>query len=166
MATTGIVYGALQTLTVTNLQSKTSSVTGGWQSDAVDNTTDLWDDAQVFVEIAAVNTAPGGHKRIYVCAYGSVDTLYTSTGDGVPSGIEGNITFPDVTTLEWGVPIIGTIPYPVLNKALSGGPFGVARGFGGLLPRKWGVLILPYAGFTLAAAGNAVKWRGIRYSVA
>ena len=166
MATTGVVYGSLQTLTVTNLHSKASSVSAGWQSALIDNTSDLWDDAQVFVEIAAVNTAPGGHKRIYVAAAGLVDTLYTSTGDGVPSGLEGNITFPDITTLEWGVPIIGTIPYPVQNKALSGGPFAVAPRFGGALPIKWSVLILPYAGFTLAASGNAVKWRGVRYSVA
>lgn len=156
-----------QSMTVTNLHSLASSATAGWGSAAVDNSTNLYQDALVAVHIAAVNTAPGSNKAIYVYAYGSTDgAIWTSTGtSGGTVGTEGALTFPSIATpLPVLMPLIGVIPYPVQNKALDGGPFSVAKAFGGVLPRSWGVAILNYSGFTFAASGNTVKYQGVYYT--
>lgn len=152
------------TLTSANLAS---SATAGWMSAVVDNSTNLYLDALVSIELAAVNTAPANHKRIYLFAYGLVDTAgsaYTSTGAATPSGSVGTITFPDITTLEIVAPLLGAVPYPVINVANNGGPFSVARCFGGTLPSKWGVLMLNYSGMTLNV--TAIKWVGVTNTVA
>ncbi len=152
------------TLTSANLAS---SATAGWMSAVVDNSSNLYLDALVHIELAAVNTAPANNKAIYLYAYGLVDTAgsaYTSTGDGTPSGSVGTITFPDIATLPTVAPLLGVVPYPVQNKAINGGPFSVARCFGGTLPSKWGVLMLNYSGMTLNV--TAIKWVGVTNTVA
>lgn len=156
-----------QTMTVTNLHSLASSATAGWSSASVDNSANLYLDALVMIHIAAVNTAPASDQSIYVFAYGSTDgTIFTSTGtSGGTVGTEGSLTFPSISTLAQNMPLIGIIPYPVQNKALDSGPFSVAAAFGGVLPVAWGVAILNFAGLTLAASGNTVKYRGVYNSI-
>ena len=159
------VKEAMQTetaLTVTNLHSLASSATAGWTSGSIDNSSNLYLDSLVMVHIAAVNTAPSSDKKIYVFAYGSTDgAIWTSTGtSGGTVGTEGALTFPSISTLPILMPLIGVIPYPVQNKALDGGPFSVARAFGGTLPVSWGVAVLNFSGMTLAASANTVKYRG------
>lgn len=151
-----------QSMTVTNLHSLASSATAGWTSTFVDNSSNLYLDSLVSVHLTAVNTAPGSDKNIYVFAYGSTDgAIFTSTGtSGGTVGSEGALTFPSISTLPIVMPIIGVIPYPVQNKALDGGPFSVAKAFGGILPVAWGIAILNFSGFTFAAASNTVKYRG------
>lgn len=157
------IFSAETALTVTNLHSLASSATAGWSSASIDNSSTLYFDALVAVHIAAVNTAPGSDKTIYVFAYGSTDgSIFTSTGtSGGTVGTEGALTFPSVSTLPILMPLIGKVAYPVQNKALDGGPFSVRRAFGGVLPKYWGVAILNFSGFTLAASGNTVKWMGV-----
>lgn len=157
-----------QTMTVTTLNSGLgNSATAGWCSASVDNSANLYLDSLVTITIAAVNTAPGSDKCLYVFAYGSNNgTVFTGTGtSGGTVGTEGTLTFPSISTLPILMPRLGVIPYPVQNKALDAGPFSVARAFGGRLPPYWGVAILPFAGFTLAGAGNTVKYRGLYSTV-
>lgn len=152
MASVKQAFGTATAFTITNA-NLASSATAGWMSNAIDNSSNLYLDAQVHVVLAAVNTAPANSKAIFIYAYGLVDSsgaLYTSSGDGTPSGSEGTITFPDVSTLPVVMPLIGTIPYPVQNKAINGGPFSVAAGFGGILPVKWGICMVNHSGMTLS----------------
>lgn len=160
-------FQAEQSMTVTNLHSLASSATAGWTSASVDNSSNLYLNALVMVHIAAVNTAPGSDQAIYLFAYGSTDgSIFTSTGtSGGAVGTEGSLTFPSVATLPCVMPSLGTIPYPVQNKALDAGPFSVAACFGGVLPQYWGVALVNYAGFTFAASGNTVKYRGVYNTV-
>lgn len=143
-------FGTATAFTKTNA-NLSASVTAGWKSNAIDNTTTRALDALVGVELAAVNTAPAGTKTLYVFAYGLIEgTAYTSTGDGTIDGTEGTVTFPSVTTLPVVCKLIGTIPYPVQNKAINGGPFSVAAAFGGTLPDKWGTAMVNDTGMTLS----------------
>lgn len=143
-------FGTATAFTKTNANLATSA-TAGWKSNSIDNSANLYKDALVSVELAAVNTAPGGgSKTIYLYAYSLIEgTAYASTGDGTIDGTEGTVTFPNVGTLPVVLPLLGTIPYPVQNKAINSPALSVAACFGGVLPPKWGVAMINDAGQTL-----------------
>jgi hypothetical protein len=152
MASVKVAFGTATAFTKTNANLATST-TAGWMSNAIDNTSNLYLDALVHAEFAAVNTAPANSRAIYLFAYSLVDgaaSAYTSSGDTVPSGSEGTLTFPDFTLNAIPMPILGVVPYPVQNKAINGGPFSVAQCFGGVLPPKWGIAMLNHSGMTLS----------------
>lgn len=159
-------FGTATAFTKTNA-NLTTSATAGWVSNAIDNSSNLYEDALVHVELAAVNTAPANSKAIFLYAYALLDTAgsaYTSTGDGTPSGSEATITFPDVTALPVNMPLLGTIPYPVQNKAINAGPFSIAKCFGGVLPPKWGVAMVNHSGMTLSVTN--IKYVEVNHTVA
>ena len=152
MADVKEAFGSATAFTKTNA-NLASSATAGWMSNAITNSSNLYLDALVMIELAAVNTAPANSKAIFLYAYALIDTggsAYTSTGDGTPSGSEGTLTFPDVTANAIPMPLLGVVPYPTQNKAINGGPFSVARCFGGILPPKWGVAMINHSGMTLS----------------
>lgn len=159
-------FQAEQTMTTTNLQSKANSATAGWTGNTVDNTSNLYLDTVVGVVVAAVNTAPGSDKNIYVFSFAgtnSTDLTPTGAASGGAPGTEGALTFPSISTLAQVVPCVGVIPYPVQNATI-GANFSLARAYG-LLPAFWGLAVLPFAGFTLAASGNTIKTRGLYNTV-
>jgi len=149
-------FGTAASFTITNA-NLASSATAGWKSNAIDNSANKYLDAQVMVELAAVNTAPADSKAIFLFAYSLIDgTAYSSTGDGTIDGSEGTVTFPSVTTLPNCLASLGTIPYPVQNKAINSVAFSVAACFGGVLPPKWGIAMINHSGMTLNV--TAIKY--------
>lgn len=166
MATITQTFGTATAFTITNANIATSA-TAGWQSNAIDNSTNLYDDALVMCDFAAVNTAPANSKAIFLYAFAIVDTggsLYTNTGSAQPGGSEGTLTFPDITTLPVVAPLLGVIPYPTQNNILRGGPFSVARCFGGILPPKWAIGMVNHSGMTLSV--TSIKYIEVKYTVA
>lgn len=166
MASVLQAFGTATAFTKTNANIA-SSATAGWVSNAITNTTTLALDALVHAEFAAVNTAPANSKAIFLFAYALVDSAgsaYTSTGDGTPSGSEGTLTFPDITTSAIVLPVLGVIPYPVQNKAINGGPFSIAACFGGILPPKWGIAMINHSGMTLSVTN--IYYREVYRTVA
>jgi hypothetical protein len=152
MASIKQVFATAVSLTLTSA-NLANSATAGWQSDAQDNTTNLYLDALVQVKLAAVNTAPANSKAIFLYAYGVSDgstTDYTGTGDTNASGTVGTITFPDITTNAIPMPLLGIIPYPVQNKAINSSVFSIAKCFGGILPAKYGICMINHTGMTLS----------------
>ncbi len=150
MSTVTEFFGSATAFTITNANLATSA-TAGWQSNAIDNSSNLYLDALVMFDLAAVNTTPANSKAIFCFAFGLVDasgSIYTSTGDAAPSGSEGTLTYPDVSTLPIVAPLLGVIPYPVQNKILRAS-FSVARCFGGILPLKWAIGMVNHSGMTL-----------------
>lgn len=166
MATITQTFGTATAFTITNANLATSA-TAGWQSNAIDNSTNLYDDALVMCDFAAVNTAPANSKAIFLYAFAIVDTggsLYTNTGSAQPSGSEGTLTFPDITTLPVVAPLLGVIPYPTQNNILRSPPFSVARCFGGILPPKWAIGMVNHSGMTLSV--TSIKYIEVKYTVA
>jgi hypothetical protein len=166
MATVKQAFGTATAFTKTNA-NLANSATAGWMSNAIDNTTTLALDALVTIELAAVNTAPANSKAVFLYAFAIVDSAgsaYTGSGDTVPSGSEGTLTFPDVTANAIPMPLLGVVPYPVQNKAINGGPFSVAACFGGTLPPKWGVAMVNHTGMTLSVTN--IKYVEITGTVA
>lgn len=157
-----LVYGAVQTMTVTNLHSLASSPTAGWQSDVVDNSTNLYVDALVQVVLDFANTAPADSKAAFVYAYAGLETTYTNPA----SGTEGAITLADITSNAQNLKLVGTIPYTTADEVAESAIFSVAAAFGGVLPPKWGLVIMNHSGAALAASGNTVKWTPVYYNTA
>jgi hypothetical protein len=54
--------------TITNA-GLANSATAGWKSNAIDNSSNLYLDALVHCDFAAVNTAPANSKAIFLYAY-------------------------------------------------------------------------------------------------
>jgi hypothetical protein len=145
-------FGTSTAITIT-LASLASSATAARESTVIDNTTNLFLDALVFVQIALQTGTPANDKAVYVYAYGSEDgSEYTDNA----TGSDAAITLRDPTNLR----LIG-----IVNCPDSGGltyksnPMSVAVAFGGLMPRKWGIVIRNYTGVTLSATGGAHEAR-------
>lgn len=167
MADVKTAYGTATAFTKTNANLATSA-TAGWMSNAIDNTTNLYDDYLIHVELAAVNTAPANSQAIFLYAFALVDsagTAYASTGSGTASGSEGTLTFPDVTTLPVVAPLLGIIPYPVQNKAINAGPFSLAAALGlqGAAPPKFAIGMVNHSGMTLNVTN--IYYRGVYFTV-
>ena len=142
-------FGTATAFTKTNA-NLADSVTAGWKSNSIDNSSNLYLDALVSIELAAVNTAPANEKALFLYAYSLIEgSAYASTGDGTIDGTEGTVTFPSITTLPVVLPILGILPYPVQNKAINSPAYSVAAAFGGVLPPKWGIAMLNRTGMTL-----------------
>lgn len=150
-------FQAAQTLTVTNLHSLANSATAGWQSDVVDNTSDLFLDALAMVVFDFANTAPANSKGCYIFAYGGLESgTYTNPA----SGAQGTLTLLDVTANPQSMPMVHFQPYTTADEVAESKPFSIAAGFGGILPPYWGLAIINHSGAALAASGNTVKYRG------
>lgn len=155
MASVKEAFGTTTNFTLT-LASLASSATAGRESTKVDNTTDLYLDALVWVQIALTTGTIGNDKAVYVYAYGSLDA--TNFPDTV-TGADAAITLNDPTQLR----LIGVINAVAQSTTYKGGPWSVAAAFGGVLPPSWGIVVRNYTGIALTGTeGNHLyKWRGI-----
>lgn len=162
MSSVKLAFSAVSTMTVTNLHSLASSATAGWQSAVVDNTSDLYEDVLVQVVLDFANTAPANDKCAYVYAYGGLETTYSNPA----SGTEGAITVTTIVSNPQAFKQIGIVPYNTADEVAESQPMSVASAFGGILPPKWGLVIMNYSGAALASSGNTVKYAGVYHTVA
>ena len=153
---------ALQTMTVTNLHSLANSATGGWQSDVVDNTSNLFLDAWLQVVLDFANTAPANSKAAIILGYSGIESgKYSNPA----SGSEGTITLVDIDTSAQNLKLIDLMPYTTTDEVVESSAMSVAPTFGGILPPYWGIVIMNRSGAALASSGNTVKYRGIYATV-
>lgn len=142
--------GVAITCTITSL-----TTTSARQSTAVDNSTNLYLDALVTATIksGASSTTATGTAVLY--AYGTVDggTTYTEGA----TGSDAAITLTSPTNAR----IIGIINIVANSTTYTGGPFSVAAAFGGILPQKWGIIVLNSSGGTFDASTASVEYQGV-----
>jgi len=139
------------TITITSLTN-----TSARQSTVVDNTTNLYLDSlvQVQVKSAAAATSANGYVNVY--AYGTVDVADSLYPDGI-TGSDGSVTLVVPTNLR----LIGTINVVANSTTYASEPFSVAAAFGGVLPEKWGIVVENQSGATLDASVGAAYYQGI-----
>jgi hypothetical protein len=129
-------------------------------STAVDNSTDLFADALVSINIksGASGTASTGYVTVY--AYGTVDggTNYTENATN-GTGLDAAITLTSPTNLK----VVGIINVVANATTYRAGPFSIAQVFGGSLPQKWGIVITNSTGGALdSTEANHLKiYQGI-----
>lgn len=131
--------------------------TSARQSTEIDNSSNLFRDALVSVKVksGASGTATTGIVNVY--AYATTDGGTTRTENAGASDAAITLTSPPNAIL------IGVIAVVANATTYYGGPFSVARAFGGVLPEKWGIIIENRCGGTLDATGgnHAVTYQGV-----
>ena len=111
---------------------------------ALDNTTNLYLDAVVQVQIKTAAAATSASGIVNVYAYGTVDggTTYPE-GAGTDTGV--------TLTVPTNLILIGQINAVANSTTYKSNPMPVAAAFGGVLPQKWGIVVENQTGATLDA---------------
>lgn len=140
-----------QAITCTLASLASSAIFVGRASTAIDNTTNVFQDALLFIQI---KTAGSLVAPAYVTVYGyaTVDggTNYTEAATGTDAGL----TLANPPNAR----IIGVLSTPVTAVVYKGGPWSVAAAFGGVLPDHWGIIVVNTSGAALdATEGNHLK---------
>ena len=147
----------------------TSLADGGYRESAgVNNTTNRYMDALVggSIQVGAV-TADG---TISVFAYGSADAggIYSGGLAGTDETITWGTT-PASSSVEGfnQLKLLGVISVDTTddNNDIEFAGFSVAAAFGGVMPEKWGIVVLNETGVALNATGtnNEIHYQGITY---
>ncbi len=153
-------------LTVTHLNSLSSSQTAGWQSILINDTTNLSLDYQISVSLTMANTAPANDKAayVYVCpAYYDGTTWWYSDGGTttLPSGSEGTYTIALPNDLQ----LLGILNYTTQDMVLQG-TWNLSNAVGQYIPDGFSIIIINYTGAAIAASGNTVQYKSITETVA
>lgn len=172
MAETKIKYAADAALTVTNWG--TGLANGEYAlSSVVDNSSDLFLDALVGGTIAA-STVTGGPIvagdtfDVYVVAQ------YSDTATDIGGAIDallgwGNEEAEDTAFVKANLVLLASLHVqattPDTTQDLHFGPVGIAQLFGGIMPKKWGLILHNNSAATLGAGSDA-NYIGITYETA
>lgn len=168
MSSVKIAYAASSNLTVTNLNSSPTSSTlvSGWESDTIDNTTNLYVDYLVSAKITVASASlTAGQIAIYI-----VPQLDDSTYPGGFDGTESQETGPPLD--DAGGTASGARLGAIANTDTTNSqvyyfaPFSVAQLFGGVCPAKFVIFITHNTAQNLASSGNQVTIKGVYYTVA
>lgn len=152
MATTKEAWSTSTTITCT-IDSLASSQTVGRASTAVDNTANLYLDALVSAKVVLAAGTPANDQAVYFYVYGgNGDGNYT---EGC-TGTDASFTINNPTSLR----LIGVLPTPTGGITYYPGPFSVSNAFGGILPPKWGIVVVNYSGLALGT-GNTIDYAGL-----
>lgn len=139
---------AALTITLNSLASGSAR-----ESTVIDNGTNKYLDALITIMLAIGAGTIGAEKCANIYAYGSEDgTNFTDNA----TGSDAAITLNDPTNLK----PVGMIAMPTQSLTYKG-VFNIAQVFGGVLPRKWGIVVKNNCGIALAASGNSASYSGI-----
>lgn len=150
------LYGTSnQSITITAMASLTTNSQAS--SAAVDNTSNLWQDALVQVSVGSpsASTAATGYVNVY--AYGTADGGTTYGGGETNFGTDHTVTLTSPPNIR----LIGVINVVANSTTYKGGPFSVAAAFGGVLPAKWGIAVENKTGGTLSASNCSAFYQGV-----
>lgn len=158
MANVKLEWGVATNITITLASLATSTAR---ECTAVDNTSDKYEDAEVYLAVKLAAGSPGSDKAIYIYAYGSMDgTNYTDNATGSNTAL--TLRAPSNLRLLAAIatPDSGALTY----KFVIG---SVAAAFGGLLPPKWGIVVQNMTNLAFdSTEGNIIKqYRGIYHTV-
>jgi hypothetical protein len=156
------VYGSASQGITCTLASLASSATAAREATVIDNTSNLFDDALVYLKLKLQTGTPANDKAIYVYFYCSEDgSNYTDNVTGADAAVTLRVPTNLFGPFIVQCPDSGGLSYKVIIPSVAGF-------FGGRLPPKWGIVIRNYTGIALdATEGNHTKeYRGIYRNVA
>jgi hypothetical protein len=156
-----ILYASNATITCT-LASLTSSATVGRGCAAVDNSSNLYVDAILTIAVKTSGSALANDKACYVYLYGcGADGIYNG-GSDENVGTDASVTVDSPTNLKG--PYV--IACPSISTTYRLVVASVAEAFGGILPYKWGFVLVNFTGQNLdATSGNfTVDYTGVNFT--
>lgn len=171
MATTTTNYGTGTALTQTALDGLVSSTdwTGGWTSDAIDNTTTKAIDYLISGNLQVESTGlTAGTINVFVYSVLDGGTTWPDLFSSGTEGSQGAATLHDTNIrnqLRFGASIAtdttASQNYPIL-------PFSVAALFGGVCPAKFAIFIAQSTVAALETTGdpNQVYYQAIKFDSA
>jgi hypothetical protein len=134
----------------------------GRASAFVDNATNLYVDAHVSVKFTLdVTAGPVDHNVVYIHAYGSEDGTLAgpsggSSGREAIDGTDKAITISTLPTALWTVRLCAlTVHTGAGGSVYVSPPLSVAHAFGGVLPRRWGLVVANRSPFAFATPCSA-----------
>ncbi len=138
------------TCTITSLTN-----TSARASTALDNTSNLFLDVAVFCKVKSNASGTNAVGYVNVYAYGTADggTTYTQSATGTDAGI--TLTTPP------NARVIGTINVTANAVTYNAGPFSVSKGFDGIMPDHWGIIVENQSGATLDASVGSCWYQGM-----
>lgn len=160
LTTDNIKYGTSTAITCT-LASLASSATVGRTCTAVVNTTNLFVDALVTLSIKTGAGAPANDKAVYAYIFGSEDATNFDQEESNAPGTDGAYTINSPTIFK------GPVVIPVLTAAkVYTKVFTIAQFFSGIMPTKWGFIVVNFAGQALdTTEANHIKtYTGITFT--
>jgi hypothetical protein len=158
MANIKLVYGASTDITITLASLADGSAR---ESTAIDNTANLFEDAEVYLAVKLAAGSPASAEEIRVFCYASEDgSNYTDNA----SGSNAAITLRAPTNLKV-LDVISTPDSGALTYKLVIG--SIASAWGNYLPPKWGIVVSNVTGlaFDGTEGNHTKKYRGIYHSV-
>ena len=167
MALNKIAYGASAALTI-SLDSLAGA--SARASAFVDNATNLYVDALVSIRFTLNATGTtGDHGCVNVYAYASEDgtTYGPSGGPSAKEAIDGTnkaivVNFSPAPSTLWGLRIgLVQIQTGAAGVVYVSPPFAVAQAFGGVLPRRWGIVVENRCGIAFAGTGHTASYTGV-----
>lgn len=151
----------------TDLDSLASSGTlvAGFESNVIDNTTNMYIDALLSGRFKANNTAPtAGQIAVYVGAVLNDTPTYPDVFDGTAS--TETVTSADIRNSILRLAAVITTD-TTSNRIYEFAPVSVASLFGGVLPQKWFVFVthsMVQALNATASNGGQCWYQGIKYT--
>lgn len=162
MATVKISYDTSAALTWSGAIA--SSTTVCRESNAINNTTSLYDDVRVFISIVYPNLAPANDKTVYILAGGYLDATIGWAGSPALTGLDAAWTADaDLTANASGLKVAGAF-WQVQNKTRVFEIPSLATVFGGSLPVQIGLVCWNFSGQTITTF--SARYQGIYYTVA
>lgn len=123
-------------------------------SSAIDNTSALYRDVLVVVQIKTGSSGAGAASCINIYAFGTANGG-TTYSDGITPGGTVTLTSPP------NMPLIGTIACPANSTTYTSHPMSIAWAFGGNMPDHWGIVVQNLFGNTLDASVGSAWYQGI-----
>lgn len=159
MPTLNIKYNNVATAVTCTLNSLAASATVGRQSTVIDNTSNLYDDAEFTVVIATSSSSLSAPNvvNVYVAALG--DSTNSDQDSAVMGASDASYTIDSPTNLTQLRPINCSTASKTYNRT-----YRVAAAFDGVMPNKWVIVIVNNTGQALSSSGNSITYTGITYT--
>jgi len=171
MAVSKITYSADTAITLDVSSLVTSSTgLGGYESNEIDNTTNLYVDAVVTCDgiTGHASTAPVAGQYIAVYVWGSDVSLATTPIDTL-DGTASAETLASTAFLNGGLVLAAqsVVTDTTAARKFPIKPFAIAQFFGGNMPKFWGLYVTHnHAGSLAASQSTMFSFNGITYTTA
>ena len=149
----------------TACNSLANSITSVAQSDAITtSTTTNVADTLVQIALAVGASSPNQNTNIYIYAFGSIDGTYLPGAAASTEVISNTASVVTLSANSTNIKLLGAIYCHTASTTFTSEPMSIAAAFGGIVPKKWGIIVQNQTGVALSATGHSAKYTEVSYS--